>query len=57
MVKTKKYAWLSFLLSLILILSACGTSTEPIDLVSLEYQQEIYVEVNNNVPQFQTGGR
>lgn len=54
MINTKKYVCISFILSLILILSACGTSTEPIDLASLEYQQEIYVEVNNNAPQFQT---
>lgn len=53
MIRTKKYVWVSFLLSLILILSACGTQTEPIDLASLEYQQECYVEINNNVPQFQ----
>ncbi len=53
MIRTKKYVWVSFLLSLILILSACGTQTEPIDLSSLEYQQECYVEINNNVPQFQ----
>lgn len=53
MIRTKKYVWVSFLLPLILILSACGTQTEPIDLANLEYQQECYVEINNNVPQFQ----
>lgn len=50
----KQYLWLSILLSFVLVLSACGTPSESIDLANLEYRQEVYVEVNNNVPQFQT---
>ena len=48
----KKHSWLISALSLILVLSACGTNTETIDLTTIEYDQEYYTEINENVPQF-----
>lgn len=48
----KKHSWLIIVLSLILVLSACGTNTESTDLTSIEYAQECYIEINENVPHF-----
>lgn len=48
----KKCSCLIIVLSLILTLSACGTSKESLDLTTIEYNQESFIEINDNVPQF-----
>lgn len=49
----KKFFSLSIILfGITIILSGCRTQTELIDFINLEKQQESYVEINNNIPQF-----
>ena len=43
---------LCILISLLFVLSSCKISTEQIDLTTIEYTQEPYITVNENIPQF-----
>lgn len=45
---------ISVFLLIILILSGCTGTSEPLNLATIEYKNDIYVEVNENIPQFTT---
>lgn len=53
--KIKKCNLLAIVLSVLLMLSACTSNTELIDLTKVEYQQESYITVEDNIPQFSEG--
>jgi len=48
----KKLGVLAFILSLLMVLTACGVPAQDTDLINLEYKQESFVELSGNVPEF-----
>ena len=49
---TKKIKLLSLILSLLLLLTACGVPTQNTELLNLQYEYESFVEVSGNIPDF-----
>lgn len=48
----KKLRILAFLLSLLLLLTACDVPTQDTEVLNLQYEYETYVELSGNVPEF-----
>lgn len=49
---TKKFRILAFVLSLLLLLTACEAPTKNAELLNLQYEYESFVEVSGNIPEF-----
>ncbi len=47
-----KYRCIAIILSMLVVLSACGKQQVQVDLSQIEYKQESYITVNDNIPQF-----
>lgn len=48
----KRFNAILLVLALLLAFTSCTNNTGLVDLSKIEYQQEIFVEVNGNIPQF-----
>ncbi len=49
---TRKFRILAFVLSLLLLLTACEAPTKNAELLNLQYEYESFVEVSGNIPEF-----